>query len=420
MNYTRPRAGAKLNDIAQSGFARVEVLNQQDLFPNEGFEFIPGKTKLTNSYKVSEDSPFTTQFHHSMAPATEEQQVIDKSMPQMIKTERLCTRAAAIAISTGTDGELRPLHSEIAREAVLKERQAQVQLKEKLRIARMKDEAHWAEIEQQEADATTAFLNRNDNAKRTAQRNLANVYMNELTLHKKREQQQLAEERAEAERNAAIQAEEDRKLAEKLKAKREKDRARNEELKILNDRLLKRKQIRREQEAKEAAIIAADAAKLEEERQAREERARTIRAEKDKRRERLITIQGKKLAEINARQNKAAEITESEYAKRQEADRIAREQAALEARRQRHDEWLESVRIREEKKREMRNRPATPTYLDPADEERDFEEKTRAEAQRRLREAQLKQIQERRAREEAERLENSKPQSCFFLKDNEW
>ena len=88
----------------------------------------------------------------------------------------------------------------------------------------------------------------------------------------------------------------------------------------------------------------------------------------------------------------------------------------------RHIEWQESLRLREEKCFAEKNRPKTPVTYDNYEYEQEFMRVTHAEEMKRLREAQKKQIEERKAREQKELEENIKtPASCYLLKDSdEW
>ena len=425
-NSTRPRvptyrAGANLHDTATSGFSRVDIIGQEDLFPNEGYEFKPGRSKLTNSYRVSEDSPFAPTFRHKINDKTEEQKVLEQQMPQMIKTDRLCTKAAATAIRTCIDGELMPLHSSIAEQAVLKERQQQIYMNEQRKLAQMKDEARWAEIEQQEADATRAFYNRNDTSKRDAQRQLAEVYQNELTLHKRRIQEQQNIEKQEAEQRAKVQAAQEAAEKEKARQKKDEERKRLLEFEKLNGTMLQRKKQRQLAEMEIDKRVQKEHEQIEAKNQARQEYLQKIKDEKNKRREKIIQMQAKKLLEMQKKQDTTLENAVSELQKREEAERQAEIQKRKDMVKQRHDEWQESLKLREEKKLAEKNRPKTPEIIDYDEDAREFERLTRIEEMKRLRAAQKKQIEERKAREQKELEENLKPYNSFFLKDDdEW
>lgn len=412
-------AGARKDDIATSGFSRVDILGNEDLFPNEGFEFKPGKSKLTNSYRMSEDSPFTNTVKQSMAPKSEEQKVMEEQMPNMIRSERLCTKTAANAIATGQIGELRPLHSQIAQDCVQKQLKQQLIMKEQTRAARMKDDAHWAQVEQEEAEATHAFLNRNDNSKRDQQKQLAEVYKRELRLHKQKALEQQEIEKAEAARIAKIQAEEAAAEKEKARKKKEEEKKALAEFEKTNGSLLNRKKRQQQEEAAIEAAVQKEKEQIEAQKAEREAHLQKIREEKEKRREKIFQIQSKKFLELKAKNERIINTAASELAEREEAERLAEIERKQQMRKQRNEDWQNSLKLKAQREEEKKNRPKTPIEDDKYDEERAFEEVTRREEMKRLREAQLRQIAERKAREAKEREEELKPQSCYFLKDND-
>lgn len=402
-----------------SGFSRVDIIGNEDLFPDEGFEFKPGKTKLTNSYKMSEDSPFTNTVKQSMAPKSEEQRVMEAQMPNMIRTERLCTKTAANAIATGNIGELRPLHSQIAKECVQKQLKQQLIMKEQTRAARMKDEAHWAQVEQAEAEATTAFLNRNDNSKREQQKQLAAVYQRELRLHKAKAQAQADLEKEEAEKLLRIQQQEEAVEKEKARKKKEEEKKALEEFERTNGTLLNRKKRQQEEEKVLMEHVQREQEQIEAQKREREEHLAKIRDEKEKRREKIFQIQSKKFLEIKAKNERIIDTAASELAAREEAMRIAEIEKRAQMKKQRNEDWKMSLRLKQQKLEEEKNRPKTPIIDDKYDEERAFEEVTRKEEMKRLRDAQLRQIAERKLREAREREEDMKLTNCYFLKDND-
>lgn len=418
---TTLRAGANRHDVAQSGFARVDLLTHEDLYPNEGYQFPPGKTKSTNSYRVSGESPFNATVVYPVVPKSEEEKVLSNQMDQMIRTESLCTKTAATAISTGKDGEVYPMHSHVAKEAVLKERKQQIMLKEQLKIAKMKDDAHWSEVEQEEAKATTAFLNSNANKKRMQQQNLASIYKRELDLHKLKEKQAEDEEKAEADKLAELQRLDDEKEQEKLRLKRIEDQKRTEEYKILNEKLLNKKKNKVAEERAAQKLLEAEHAKIDEERAERAQRDIAIREAKNNRRQRLIDMQSMKLAEILEKNRKEESETQSAFQRHLELQEQARKDKQRLAREQMHNDWQLSLKLKQERLLAEKNRPRTPIEPDPAEDERNMAELVRKENMKRLRDAQLRQMAERRAREERERQEelNSTSQA-YFLKDNEW
>ena len=418
------RAGANIRDPNGSGYARsVDILSQPDLFPNEGYEFKPNtRSKLTNSYKVSEDSPFTSTVPHKMVDKTEEQKVMEQQVPQLIRTERLCTKAAVKAIATPTDGEIRPLHSQIVDQAVFKEREQQRAMNEQIRIARMKDEAKWADDEQREAEATRAFYNRNDNSRRLQQEALRNVYKNEIALHKKRQQDQLALEKKEAEKNAKIQAAEEAKEREIACKKKEEERKRVEEFEKTNGTMLNRKRLRQQQEMEIDRRVQKEHEEIEAKQQAREAVVRKAKEEKNRIRERIIQQQAQRLLEMQKKQDTTLENAVSEITMREEQEREAEIEKRKMLADKRNRDWQQSLKQIEAKKEAARREKMEPAFTTTDNDDfREAEEIQRREKEKRLRAAQLKQIQERKEREARERQEQlNEKADYFFLKESEW
>ena len=416
------RAGVNLRDPVRSGFARVDILSQEDLFPDQGYEFKNGKTKITNSYKVSTDSPFTTNVPHKIADKTEEEKIIEKQMPDLIRTERLCTIAEAKAIAAPVDGELRPLHSKIVAQAVYKERQQQMTMNEQRRIAKMKDDAKWVDAETREAEATCEFYKTNGSDKRAKQQRLAEIYKKEIALHKKHEQDRLALEKEEAERDAKIQAEAEQREKEALRKKKEEERKRVTEFEKLNTSLLNRKKLRMQQEHEIDLRVQKEKEQQEAQQAARAEYLQKIKDEKNRLRERNIMRQAKILQEMQKKEDTTLENAQSEIALREEQER----QAEVEKRRQmmirRNMDWKKSLKARETKDADERRRKMESPFSDDGSEDyRAAEAISRKENERKIRAAQARQIQERKAREAKERQQElSEGANYYFLKDNEW
>jgi hypothetical protein len=134
------------------------VLGQEDASPDGGAAQGPVRPRFSKASQVSRDSPFSTQLDVPLVPRSDEQATVDRSREKLIGLDRRCTIAAARAIAAPADAGLRPLHSKIAQEAVLKERHAQLVLKEQLRIARMRDEVRWADVGRQEGEQSAEVL----------------------------------------------------------------------------------------------------------------------------------------------------------------------------------------------------------------------------------------------------------------------
>lgn len=418
------RAGTNFRDPTRSGYARVSVIENQDLFPNEGYEF-PDQTMHkppTNSYRISDDSPFNNSYKHSSAWREPQPSSIANCMSNMLRTEQICNRVAVKAISTPTDGELRPFYSKIAEEAIKKDRQAQVLMKEQMKLQQMKDDAYWAEVEQEQGLQTLRVQQQFTNSIRSQQKTLADDYKQQFALHKKREDEEKEEQRQEALKLKAIQREEEkRELARQAKI-REENAQRAREFQLKNEELLKRREKRIEDDLAQEAITMRQ---HEESERRMEERAQFVKKKRDEKnriRERLINEQSKKLAEIKAKQQRVQSVAESEIAKREEAERKKKLEEKKRLADQRNQDYQEYLRNKDLKNSEA---VETPDFTNEDDEDaREFDRKMKALERKRVLRDQMAQAAERKERERRERLEeimqSRKTDTMYFLKDNEW
>lgn len=415
------RAGTNFRDQSRSGYARVDILGQEDLFPEQGYEFPPNaRVPLqTRTYKVSEDSPFNCTQHQKMIKKSKEEKQIQKQTNSWMRTDQMCTRAAVRAIATPTPGELREINSKIAAEAVKKERDEQIRAREKIRLARMKDEAYWTGVEQREGISTKTIGETIAFRKQQSQRALADDYKQQFALHAKVKEEEKRQEQLEVQKMRQMEAEDAEKERKRQATLREIARERNREFQKRNEELMQRKEKRIEEDLAAEKIIQ----KQQEENTRRmEERAlfeRTRREEKNRIRNNMIEKQAKELAELKAHQQRSDEIAQSEIEKREEAERQRRLKRQEDMKTQRNKEWLAYQRTRDMRYMDKQD---TPDFVnDDDDAVRAADALFRRKRQAALRQEQLRQIDLRRKREKDE-LEESRraPDNMFFLKDNEW
>lgn len=415
------RAGINLKDETRSGFARVSVIDQEDLFPNEGYEFPPALSKKppTNSYRVSADSPFQNYHHPSSFAKDHQSEVINKSMGAMIRTERLCTRAAAKAIATPTPGELRPIHSKIAEQAIKKERDEQVKIREELRMAKMKDDAYWEQVEQDEAESTLKINSDSLTTKHLNQKSLASDYKKQFYLHDKVKEEEKYQEQLEADKLHQMQIEDQEKEKERQAKLRAIASERKKEFQLRNDELLQRRQKRIEQDIEEERKLAIQSAEIEKTKEQRETTIRARREEKNRRRDLLIEQQSKALEEMKRQQQNYNDKTESEISKLEEADRRKRLEKIKQANREQRDAYKE---FKIQKDLEMSRKITEPDFTDDGDEEaRKYDREMKHLQSIRVQRELKQQILARREAERRERLQKQQhADNMFFLKDNEW
>ena len=415
------RAGTNFKDQSRSGYARVDILGQQDLFPDQGYEFPPNaRVPLqTRTYKVSEDSPFNCTSNQKMIQKSKEDKQIKKQTKQWMITDQLCTRAAVRAIATPTPGELREINSRIAAEAVQKERNEQIRAREQIKLARRKDEAYWTRVEQNEGLSTKTIGETIAFRKQQTQRALADDYKQQFALHAKVKEEEKRQEQLEVQKMRQMEAEDAEKERKRQETLRQVARERNREFQKRNEELMQRKEKRIEEDLAAEKIIR----KQQEENQRRmEERAlfeKTRRDEKNRIRNNLIEKQAKQLAELKAKQQRNDDITISEIEKREEAERQRRLKRIEDMKTERNRDWLAYQRTRDMRYMDKQETPDFVNYDDDA--VRAADAMFRRKRQATLRQEQLRQIDERKKREQAE-LEESRraPDNMFFLKDNEW
>ena len=416
------RAGTNFREDTRSGYARVDILSQQDLFPNEGYQFPnTGRVPLsTKTYQVSEDSPFNCTVRQKMIKESEEEKVIRKVAGKWMKNDQMCTKAAVRAIATPTPGEVRPINSQMVTQAVKKERDWQSKANDKIRLARMRDEEYWCNVERTE-DISTRNIGQTITArKQQRQRALAADYRRQFELHDQVKREEKRQEQLEVQKMQKAEmeeAEKDRQRQEKL---RELARQRNREFRARNDELLQRKERRIEEDLAAEKVIQQQREENHKRMEERREWERTRREEKTRIRNNIIERQAKNLAELKANQQKSDSIAESELVKRQEAEHQARIKRQHDMATQRQKDWLEYQRARDMR---VMNIVDTPDFVnDDSDAKRRADEFFRAKRERTLRQEQARQIKERQQREMNETAERRRqPDTMFFLKDNdEW
>lgn len=421
------RAGTNMRDPTRSGFARVSVIDQQDLFPHEGYEFPADAAASikppTNSYRISEDSPFTNKFQHSSAWRAPTPDAISQCMNTMMKTERVCNMVASKAISTPSDGELRPLHSQIATEAIKKEREVQMRVREQMKIQSMKDEAYWAQLEHEQGLQTHQVHTNYKSLIKSQQKSLARDYENQFALQRKRRQEEQEQERQELEKLKQLQKEEDEKEKQRQARLKQIAEERKKEFQAKNEEILNRRKIRIEKELEEEKIIQKQHEEAEERQQLRQTWEKQRRDEKNRMRDRIIADQTKRLAEIKAKETKFQAAAESDVAKRDEERRQAEIQKRKDMTLQRNREYREFVKQKELAKSQKKEVVPDFTKTDE-DDYRAAEEQIRAKRMKSLRLVQQEQARQRKEKERQERQdqlnEATTGDTMYFLKDSEW
>jgi hypothetical protein len=414
------RAGTRLWDDTQSGFARVNVLGQDQLFPNEGYQFPTNRpVKNTRTYKQSEDSPFSTIRKEPMVQLPNEARVLAENAPKLLHTEQVLTKTAYRAIRTPTDGELRPTHSKIVIEAVRKERDAQTRFAEQVRLARMEDEAYWTDVERDEGKATIEIGRAIAAGRRARQQDLAADYRDQFAQHDRVRQFEKQFDRLEGEQLRRMEVEDAAKEQQKQQRLQELARQKTQEFTRRNDELLQRKQARIEDDILLEQAVQQQNAAANDRMEARRAVEKKRRDDQQAVRDRVIEKQSKALEELTAKQKQQDSVAESELAQREEAERQRRLLAREDANRRRRADWWEHQRKRDTK---MTNVVEAPDFDNRnQDLYRKTETMFRAKRARTLQDDlrwQMEYKKQKEAAEEAERRAN--PDTMYFLPDNEW
>ncbi|OHS99181.1 hypothetical protein TRFO_34424 [Tritrichomonas foetus] len=344
-------------------------------------------------------------------------------MDKMLKTELICNRVASKAISAPADGELRPLHSKIAAEAIQKERNVQLRVNEEMKLEKMNEEMYWAEVERNQGQKTEE-VNRNRllNIK-NSQKLLAKDYQKQFELHNKALAEEKRQQMLELKKLKDIQKEEERKEHLRQVELKKKAEERKKEFQIRNEELLQRREKRIEDDMQAELIIMKQHAENEKRMEERERMVKEKREEKNRIREKLITEQSKKLAILKAQEDKHLSAAESEIAKREEANRLKAIEKKKQMQIERNQEYNKYLREKDYQVSDQILKPDFETN-DYEDEDRKFDEKMRKERMKKIQKEQMAQAAERRERERRERLEEiqraKKNDTMYFLKDNEW
>jgi hypothetical protein len=397
----------------------VSVLSQEDLFPGEGYQFPESRPKpATNSYRTSADSPFTNKFQHSSAWRAPIPPGISRAMSTMLKTEQMCNRVAANAISAPTPGELRPIHSEIAQRAVNKERTVQLQITEQIRLEQMKDEDYWAAVERDQGAQNAAVQQRHQAQVKEQKRLLAQDYQQQLELHRSNDNEQRELDRLQVEA-------EQRKIELEQDAEAARQREKREQLRRQHQQFTSLVQQRKDKEAEDRVLfdrqVMEQQAALNEAREARETRARHRRDDRNARSQLLQTKSAAVYSTMKAQEDRKYDISDSELGAKMEAERQRKEEQRRQVEIQRNRDYNAHLRSKDVRMTHVVEQPDFAGNDD--DRKKDEDDRWRLINARRVRAVQEQQVEERRNREREEtaarRAEAQDQDSMYFLNESE-
>lgn len=374
----------KYRNSYSSGYTMVDILGNEDLFPDQGYEFPPHPPKQsTRDRYVSVDFPLNTTINTTAVLHQKELQppepVIDKPLPKVKDHRRRLIYETTINVRK-KQIEYNTLLKEYNRE---KREQEKEQEAYQLKIAR---EAVEKEEERHMGD----------------KQKLRENYEEQIRAHQAEQEKKHQEELQEVE--AMKRANEKERMKELLKE--EKDKQIRQEIR---DDFLKRNQmlqemketrhIRQKEEEKEIQRQAASMAEIEEARTKREEE---VRLEKTKRRAIVVEMQAKALAQQKQKIDDFQEKAESQAAINAEKERTAMIEKRKKQEEDRKKEW-QTLAKENDAKNKIKTKKAFPTRDEYFDEEKFNAEQTKREREY-YKTMQMKQAADRRQREKEEQM----------------
>lgn len=343
-----------------SGFTNVDIIGNEDLFPEEGYEFLPHPpTQSTKDRYVSVDFPLNSTINTTKPPTDYVPQppepVIDVPMPKMKSHRRRYIYDTTIAVRK-------------------KQMDYKTQMKEyerELKAMEKENESHVVKLAKE-------AIKREEEKHKDDKANLRANYEQQIRAHKRQLQRLQEEERLEVEKmreEEARQRELDRQKEERENKIKQEYR---DEFVKRNHMLQQMKATRHLREKEEEKEIARQAESLSQTREARAKREEEIRLEKTKRREIVVELQAKALAQQEKKVNDFQEKAISQATLNEERDRQAREEKKKNDAKQREKEWKMLAKERQAKTAIKTKRPF-PSRIPDFDEDKFNAEQARNE-----------------------------------------
>lgn len=365
-----------------SGYKNVDIIGNEDLFPTEGYEFLPrDPTQSTMDRYISVDFPFNREVsrrvvkHEVQVPAPEKP--IDKPLPKVNKYRSKLIYETTLNMR-GKQKDYNTRYNEYQNEVRETEK-----LNEQEEIKAFKEV--WAEDQKKHLGEKAALRQNYEEQFRLRDLN-----------RKKQEQEEQKEadyykklflEQEEAARKAA---EEKRQLGQKLKEEFNERNRQLEEFKKQRHQREKEEELRIRNEAASLSMIQEQRRKMEEE----------ARLEQTRRREKVVEIQSKALAEQKAKIEHFENAGESAAAANQERQRKEAEDRMKAQQAERKLAYARMIKEREIQSR-RHGKKSFPSRFKEFDEDK-FNEEQRAHERKMYQTMQLRQIAERREREKKE------------------
>ncbi|OHS93955.1 trichohyalin [Tritrichomonas foetus] len=368
----------------------VDIIGNEDLFPNEGYEFPQhDNAKITLNSKTSAMFPLNRKINDKVKQTT-------KMTSQSIS-------AAPNPVIDPVMPQVRSHRSKLIYETMVKTRSKQVDYNQQKREydAEVKFAEDQEEI-QQIALAKEKALRQKEKA-RQKMIDLRQTYKEQLAdveKWKQKERQAELDYERELKRQDKILRKEEEKKQQKLKEIAEQ---RREEFRKINDEILMRKANLREKEEEEEKRIQKENAEVQARNDARAAEDERRRFSMTKKREQVVELMSKELEKTRSNNDRVQQNAESAAAKATMAEVMALKEKHQHMYEERHNDWLNIQREKQARKRTGVKRPF-PSRQQEIDADAYAAAQRKREAER-VKQFQLAQIDQRK-RMEKEEIEN--------------
>ena len=368
-----------------SGYTNVDIIGNEDLFPYEGYEFIPHEPRQsTRDRYVSVDFPLNTSINTIKVkpknPIQPPKPFVDKPFPK-VKSHR----------------------AKMIYETTINVRKKQIDYNQQYREYQRELREEEKENEMEQIQLAQKAIEDQEKLRYGEKQKLRENYEEQFKLHAAQKEKERELERQEVLAMKKRQQEQAKEDELKEQKKREIQKQIKDDFIKRNEMLQQMKATKHEREKEEERRIAKQAEdddKIHEQRRIREEE---IRMEKTRRREMVVEMQAKELAKQKKKIDDFQEKAESQASINEERERQRIENERKKAAEDRHRDWL---RLRQEN--QMKNRRLVkrtfPSRIDDFDEEKYNQEQQRRQAIA-YKTCQMSQAIARRKREQEE-IEN--------------
>ena len=337
-----------------SGYTNVDVLANQDLFPDEGYEFPPSKMhSLKNTRESSTQNPLNNKINDEAIKKAHEQLVtISKPIPPVDDTIKIPKNH----------------RNKVIFESTINTRTKQIKYNEEIKKYQKESSKEIDLILQEQLKLSQLEIEKEEIKKINGMKNLSEAYSDQLFTVNMRKSKEREEERRyeeqilEADRKAKLEDE------EKLKKLKELQKEKREEFEKKNQELLQLKKTKHEKEIEEELRLRKESAEDAERRVARNLEDERRRLEKTKLRARVVENQAKNLEQLKNKQKTEEAIAESlaqKNAEKDSANRIEKQKKLEEE----SKKEMERLKLENNLKNKKFNKKPFPTKILPENEE---------------------------------------------------